>query len=168
MPSTPWVPISAGKPGIADILAYLDALKSAYGANPAIRAAALDIVRTTRNDDQTAHLGRLAKFVRQNVVYVADPINLEFIQTPDKLLLEIARTGRAHGDCDCHVLLFASLCESLGIPCQIAAVIAPNSPGPTPDHVIAVANLRGVELDYDLCAKGAVQPYYAQKMFAHE
>lgn len=168
MPATQWVPISAGRPGIAVILGRLAALKSAYGASPAIRAAAIDITRPTRNDDQASQLLALAAFVRSRVVYVADPLNLEFIQSPDRMLLDIAHDGRARGDCDDHVLLFAALCEALGIPCDIAAVAAPGNTTGTPDHVIAVAQLRGVPMDFDLCAKGQVQPYYAEKMFAHE
>lgn len=158
MPATAWIPIPEGQPGINQILGNLSELKSYYGSLPSIRAAALAVVRGYINDDDDGNTDRLAAFVRRAVIYVKDPLNSEFTQTPDVLLLEIHQTGSARGDCDDHVLLFASLAESLGIPVQIAGVMTQGSS--IVNHVIAIAWPHNVPRQVDLCAKLGQNPVY--------
>lgn len=149
-----------GDQGVRVIVANLNHWKDFYGIRPEIRAAALAVAGGQFDDDDRGHVDRLARFVRRAVVYVKDPINAEFVQTPDVMLLQIHDTGRAHGDCDDHVLLFAALAESLGIPCTIAGV---KSPGATRfDHVIVLAEPAGMEMQVDLCAKQGPAPTYAE------
>ena len=131
--------VPEGVDGVAGIVAQLNGLKAQYGRLPAIRSMALRIIAGLGNHDQAGQITKLAGFVRGAVRYVCDPLNLEYIQTPDAMLLEIARNGYVYGDCDDHALLFASLAESIGIPCDIAGVAAPGSV--TYDHVIVVAHL---------------------------
>lgn len=155
--------VADGAAGVAEILATLDRLKTHYGRLPAIRAAALLICGPMGNHDQAAQLCALAGFVRSAVTYVADPVNAEFIQTPDVLLLAIHARGRVSGDCDDHCLLFAALCESIGIPATIVGVAAAGAQ--LADHVIVVVETEAGPLDFDLCAKGFSQPFYADKIF---
>lgn len=161
---TGWQNVADGRAGILQILATLERLKNFFGTVPAIRAAALTIAATSANNDQAGHVARLAQFVRSALIYVADPINAEWIQTPDVLLLEINSRGHARGDCDDHCLLFASLAESLGVPCQIVGVVSHG--GSSFDHVIVTATVDGVDQDFDLCAKNGEQPMYSEKLFA--
>lgn len=144
-------------------LALLTQLKDYYGTVPAIRAAALAIAGSPVDNDQPAQLAALAQFVKTAIVYQADPVDSEFIQTPDVLLLSINATGTAAGDCDDHVLLFCALAQSLGIPCSAAGVASPLSTGAV-DHVIAVAHLPDRDVDIDLCAKDGPAPAYPQKL----
>lgn len=155
--------IPDGLAGVRQIVGTLNTIKDHYGRLPAIRSIALRIIGRTRDGDQAAQISALARFVREKLVYTADPLNAEFIQTPDLILLQISREGRARGDCDDHCVLFASLAESIGIPCQIAGVRS--VPGAAlPDHVIVISELENGPLEFDLCAKGADQPYYAEKL----
>jgi hypothetical protein len=153
-----WTPIAEGLAGIRQIVANLNAAKDYYGSLPAIRAAALAIATPTVDDDDRGNVNKIAAFVRSSVVYVKDPINSELTQTPDVLLLAIHNAGTARGDCDDHVLLFASLVESLGIFCSIVGVKTPDSE--TFNHVIALAYPDGEEEQVDLCAKTGQQPFY--------
>lgn len=155
-----FMPVADGEEGVRQIVRVLNGLKSSYGQMPAIRAAALRIAVGRKNHDQAGQVNRIARFVRRALVYVADPVNAEYIQTPDILLLEIHRTGRAQGDCDDHCLLFATLCEALGIPTDIVGVVSIG--GTTFDHVVCVAHLDNGSLTFDLCAKGAEQPAYTE------
>lgn len=155
-------PVADGVAGIAQIVATLDEIKTHYGRLPAIRQAALSIIGVVGDHDQAAQVVALARFVRASLVYVADPMNAEYIQTPDILLLQILQGGRTPGDCDDHCVLFASLCEAVGIPAQIAGVVSPG--GTTADHVIVIAHLDNGPLEFDLCAKGLVQPAYGAKL----
>lgn len=159
-----WLPVADGEAGIQQIVGRLAALKNHYGAQPAIRRAAVKIAGGIVNDDDRGNAERLARFVRRALVYVKDPLDAEFIQAPDVLLLEIVAQGRAHGDCDDHVLLYASLAQSLGIPTEIAGVKLP--PSPTFNHVIAISDIDGEQVEVDLCAKDGFQPVYPEKLFA--
>lgn len=157
-------PVPDGRAGIEEILATLTRLKDFYGRQYGVRLAAAAVAGGQINDDQGGHVARLADFVRKAIVYTKDPVNAELIQTPDLLLLELNRTGRARGDCDDHVLLFASLAESLGIPVDVAGV---SLGGVQIDHVIAVAYPHGRVVEIDLCWKGGgPQPAYPHKVFS--
>ncbi len=150
--------------GVEQIVDTLAQLKFYYGRLPAIRSAALRIVGVVGNNDQAAQVNALAAFVRNGVVYLADPLNTEFIQTPDVLLLQINRAGFVYGDCDDHCLLFGSLCEALGIRCDIVGVNS-GAGAPIPDHVITTVYLDAGSLDFDLVAKGMEQPSYGDRVF---
>lgn len=159
-----WLAVADGDAGIQQIVGKLTALKNFYGATPAIRRAAIMIAGGVVNDDDRGNAARLASFVRRALVYVKDPLDAEFIQAPDVLLLEITRRGRAHGDCDDHVLLYSSLAQSLGIPTEVAGVVLP--PATTFNHVIAISNIDAEAIEVDLCAKHGFQPAYPRKLFA--
>lgn len=157
-----WRPIAEGTDGIRQILQHLRVMKEYYGSLPSIRNAALAIAGSLINNDQAGQIARLTEYVRRAMVYQADPWNSEFTQTPDVLLLQINRTGYARGDCDDHVLLFASLAESLGIYAEIVGVIV--APGTTWNHVIVTAHPNDEPVDIDLCAKEGVEPVYESKL----
>lgn len=160
METVAWAPISDGQRGIDQILRTLTAVKNFYGARPEIRAAALAIAGGGAEDDDAGHVARLATFVRRGMLYVKDPIDAELTQTPDVLLLEINRSGRAPGDCDDHVVLFCALAQSLGI---FASVVAVKTPGAQLwDHVIARVLVNGEPQQIDLCAKFGQQPEYPE------
>ncbi len=162
---TAWQAIGEGRGGIDQILGTLAALKNYYGGLPCLRAAALVIANPTANNDQASAVAALANFTKGALCYVTDPVNSELTQTPDLLLLTINRDGRAYGDCDDHVLLFAVLCEALGIACDIAAVKSPGSS--FFDHVIAMPWVNGQQTQIDLCAKdGVTAPFYPEVISA--
>ncbi len=157
-----WRPIAEGADGIRQILQHLRVMKDYYGSLPSVRNAAIAIAGSLVNNDQAGQIARLTEYVRRAMVYQADPWNSEFTQTPDLLLVQINRRGYAHGDCDDHVLLFASLAESLGIYTEINGVMAPGSS--TWNHVIATAYIDDQPVDVDLCAKDGFEPSYPEKL----
>lgn len=155
---TAYAPIADGDSGVKDILTRLNSLKDYFGSLPCIRAAALTISDPGEDNDNLGNAKKLAAFVRSAVCYVCDPVNSELTQTPDVMLLEIHCRGRVAGDCDDHVLLFASLCESLGIPAEIVGVQTPDST--RFDHVIVIVWLDDQPVQFDLCAKHGEAPVY--------
>lgn len=154
--------IGSGEDGTEYTLALLTQWKNYFGTLPAIRAAALRIAGSARDDDRERQVARLERFVKTALVYQADPVGSELIHMPDVLLLAIARDGTAHEDCDGHVLLFCALAESLGIACSVAGVSTPGSD--RINHVIAVVHLPGRDVDIDLCAKQNWRPVYGAKL----
>ncbi len=155
-------PIADGAAGVGAIVQTLAPVKTAYGRLPAMRAAAIRIIGNVGDHDQAAQIVALARYVREHVRYLNHPHNAQYVQTPDVMLIQIDRAGFVYGDCTMHALLFASLCEAIGIPCDIAGVTAPGSL--TPDHVIVVAHLDAGDLEYDLTCKGFEQPAYGEKI----
>lgn len=158
---TGWLPVADGEAGIRTILDRLAALRDRYGALPVIRRCAIAIAASYTNDDDRGNVDRLATFVRRAVIYQKDPLDAEYIQTPDVMLLEISKNGVTHGDCDDHVLLFASLAQALGIRTQIAAV---KLESPTFNHVVAVSFIDDQPVTVDLCAKHGETPDYPEKI----
>lgn len=148
--------VAEGVPGIRQIVSDLAYLKEFYGRLACLRGAAVAIVRGAGNHDQAAQVNALARFVRERVRFLCDPLNCEFVQTPDVMLLDIQANGFTYGDCDDHCLLFASLGEAIGIPCDIVGVAAGGTG--VPDHVIAIAYLDAGPLEFDLVAKTFGQP----------
>lgn len=161
---TSWLPIDEGENGIRQIVDRLGALRDYYGALPVIRSAAIAIAGGNQDDDDQGNVDRLASFVRTAVIYQKDPLNAEFVQAPDVMLLNITKRGYTYGDCDDHVLLFASLAESLGVRTAIAGVKLESG---SFNHVIAVPAIEDRNLiDVDLCAKHGEALAYAEKILA--
>ncbi len=101
----------------ADQVAFLRQLVGAYRSVHTITALARDIVFRQyhcRPKAKLSHAVSIARWVQQNITYVNE--GEETFQTP----LATLRFG--YGDCDCISVLIASLCESIGIPCQLVAV----------------------------------------------
>lgn len=148
-----------GPAGVTQTLQALTAAKDFYGSLSVIRAAAITIAGSEADNDEANTVAQLARFVRRAVVYLADPLNSELIITPEVMLSAINDTGFTYGDCDDHCLLFASLCEACGIPCDIAGVAINGAM--ISNHVICIAHLSSGPTQVDLCAKpgpGSVYP----------
>lgn len=160
-----WTPLAGGEPGTRSVLQRLTSLKNHYGRLPVIRSAALHIAGSTRDHDQAGHVQRLFAWVQHYLVYVCDPYNAELVVTPDLMLYQVGTNGVAFGDCDDHVLLYASLAESLGIPTDPIGVKTPDSSAW--NHVIAASQFDdGSAVYLDLIAKGIPQPSYSEMLLA--
>jgi hypothetical protein len=144
-------PIADGAAGVAAIVEQLNTIKDHYGRLPCMRSAAVCLVRDLGDNDQAGQLAAVAAFVRCAVCYVCDPLDCEYVQTPDRLLVDFVRHGRAQGDCDDHCVLFATLAQALGIPCEIVAVNT--GAGGVPDHVICLAQVGAESVPFDLVQK---------------
>lgn len=78
-----------------------------------IRETALNIIGTASFVDQVR---RLQSFVQDSIRYIADPPDVELVQTPQYTLQQQA------GDCDDQATLLASLLMATGHPAQFIAV----------------------------------------------
>ena len=78
--------------------------------NPEIRKLAVDLVRGADNYDHAERLRRLHAFVRDNVDYHREPV--EMFQHPVQTLYE-------GGDCDDHVALLSALAWSIKYPFSV-------------------------------------------------
>ncbi len=91
-------------------------LASSAKTTPRIREQALAIVGAVPGKDFRAEMDRIFVFVRDNIRYTRDVVNVETVQTPAKTL------DYKQGDCDDQVVLLAALLESVGIEARFKAV----------------------------------------------
>lgn len=85
---------------------------------PHVRLKALDILRRANIPDRRARATARALFnwVRRNIRFVPDPLDIETIQDPEITL----RLGA--GDCDDHAALLAALAQSVGMPARFVVI----------------------------------------------
>jgi len=67
-----------------------------------------------RNASQAAQI--IQDWVRENIAYIPDPIDVETVQTPGITLRVKA------GDCDDHVVLVSAMLQSVGIPVRYVVI----------------------------------------------
>jgi hypothetical protein len=157
--------VADGLPGILAIVGRANQVKDIGSTQPVVREVALLIARPQLDHDQAGQIASLANFVMSAVVYVMDPLHVEYMQAADLMLADIFTHGRTSGDCDDHCILFGALAQSLGIPVEIVAVKT-SAEIPTPNHVIAIAHPDSGPVEIDLCAKNGERPVYPEKFYA--
>ena len=112
-------------PGLTTVLEEIKKLITQAKGDPAIRQKAVDITENIAKDARTnlpnrrdfdAIADAIYDYTNENIAYVRDPNDIEFIQSAQKTL------KREFGDCDDHVILNAALLETLGIPTRLKVV----------------------------------------------
>ncbi len=87
-----------------------------------LRATVEDIVREVRQRDRLSQLAAIYDWFNHHFRYVNDPVQVELVKDPERLLEEIAQHGSAMGDCDdASTFLFAAP-RTIGITTQFARV----------------------------------------------
>jgi len=81
-----------------------------------IKQTANKVVTESCPSNKICYAKALYYFVRDNVQYVNDPVNSEYLEEPRELLVTKA------GDCESGTILLASLIESVGIDAQIVLI----------------------------------------------
>lgn len=104
-----------------------------YQVDPLIRQTSARIVRSCPPKDDLCEVGTLQNWVRSNIRYTGDVLDVETVQTPDYTLTE------GYGDCDDQSVLLATLLMSIGHPAAFCAVGIAGGPF---SHVLPVAILR--------------------------
>lgn len=83
---------------------------------PVIKQAANKIVTIGCDNSRVCNAKAIYYFVRDNIEYVNDPVNFEYVEEPKEVLVTNA------ADCESGTLLMASLLESVGIDAEIVFV----------------------------------------------
>jgi hypothetical protein len=132
-PPSALLSVRSGDAGVTDTLKLMAQLARQYKVNPVIRQTSARIVQPCPAKDDLSEAGALQNWVRANIRYVGDVLDVETVQTPDYTLQE------RYGDCDDQSVLLASLLLAIGIP---AAYCAVGVDGATFSHVMAIAIIR--------------------------
>lgn len=123
--------IAWGNAGIEQTIALMwryilgwDPDRPMYETIPRLRAQAIAILRERgvlrASDDLQA--AALYEWVQERVAYLRDPLLLEHVTAPLKLLDDIAHEGEAAEDCESYVVLMGALFAVVGLPFHIVAV----------------------------------------------
>lgn len=116
------VPAPEGTAGVAHTLRIMRQLVRDYRTNLDVRGCAVNVIFLTPAKNDAAEIDALFSYVRDNIRYVRDILDVETIATPDKTIL------MGYGDCDDKTVLLASLAESVGYPTRFV-VAGYNTPG---------------------------------------
>lgn len=81
-----------------------------------VRLATENIVRRITPRDRLSQLAAIYNWFEPRYHFINDPIEVELVKDPERLLEEIASTGIAIGDCDDASTFLATLPRTLGIP----------------------------------------------------
>jgi len=155
-------PLNSLSSDASQILAFLEEAKQQYLRVPFIREFTVNLLSGLDNNDQVGQVNRVIDFVRQNVTYVQDPTDSEYVISPVQMLDRWQRTHSMYGDCDDHVLLLNTMLGTIGIPTKFIGVKFGNSD--VYNHVISGVELEGQLFQVDPCAKGVRQPQYADTL----
>ena len=108
--------IPDGIPGIKATLSAMKKLAVEGKRSLKVRMLALSIVAGLRSKDFVGEIKAVHAWMRNNIRYVKDILDVETLHTADKML-EIRQ-----GDCDDHSILIASLLGSIGYPTRFVAI----------------------------------------------
>jgi transglutaminase-like putative cysteine protease len=79
-----------------------------------------DIVRDLPPKDRLSQMAAIYDWFNRHWTYLNDPVEVELVKDPERLLEEIAQKGRALGDCDDASTFLYAACRTIGIPARFA------------------------------------------------
>lgn len=114
------VQLADGWPGTNTTVAIIARLVGEAQEDPVVRQTAENIVRGVDEYNKPAEIRAISNFVRRHVRYTNEGI--ETTKTPRVLVDEIAKYGRAIGDCDDMVTLWLALQRMVGTKCRLRVI----------------------------------------------
>jgi transglutaminase-like putative cysteine protease len=136
----------------------MEQVVASYSQEPMMREFTIRLMKGLPNNDIRNQVARTVSFVKDNVTYIRDPNNSEYIVSPVRMLQGYMGYGFMAGDCDDHVVLLNTMLGSMGIPTKCVGVKFGGSPDF--NHVISGVFITNSMTLIDPCAKGAAQPSY--------
>lgn len=145
-------PLLAGDAGTHQSLSAMRAAVEADQTSPLVRHTAVQAIAGAPERNFTAELSGILDYVRERVRYTRDPLDVEYVQTPDFMLRAIRQDGTVSGDCDDSAVLFAALSEAVGYATRFSVL---GDAGEYFSHVIVeVQNPAGVWVPVDPSHRG--------------
>ena len=132
-----------GAGGIAQTIRVMRQCVEFYKSHPRIIEVARNIVMLAPPKDQLAEVVAVFEYVRDQIRYVADPLDVETLTTPDRLIDEGA------GDCDDKSTLLATLLAAIGIDSEF--VVTGYTDNTNYEHVYVLAYVSSVRVALDPC-----------------
>lgn len=95
------------------------------------------IIQRCPNKDYYCYAKAIHEFCRDEIRYAYDPVGVEYVESARRIL----EAGVA--DCDSIVILFACLCEQIGLPCKFITIKTNPSNPDEFTHVYAAVKIPG-------------------------
>lgn len=162
-PSAQRLPLANnGQTDQQQILQIMEQVVQDHSNDAIVRETTVSILRGVGNNDVPNQVKMVADWVRKSVTYVRDPVDGEYIITPDRMLQNWAQYGYMAGDCDDHVVLLNAMLGSIGVPTKAIGVKFGGSK--EFNHVISGAVVNGVMHQIDPCAKSGNLKVYQETL----
>ena len=115
LPEVKQFKLSNGKKGNHQTISVMKKLARERSGHPLVRKTAVDILNQYQvaSQDYVTEAYVIGNWVKENVAYVRDPDNIEYLQDPLTILENVSR-GVARGDCDDMATLAATLLLAIG------------------------------------------------------
>lgn len=105
-----------------------------------VRLTVENVIREVEPKDRLSQMAALYDWLTAHWSYVNDPIEVELVKDPERILEEVERHGRALGDCDDASTFLVAACRTIGIPATFTRVgFDARQLGDSYSHVYAVA-----------------------------
>lgn len=107
-----------------------------------LRLAVEDVIRRVPPRDKLSQIAAIYHWFTKRYTFVPDPIKVEYVKDPMRLLEEIVNKGRCLGDCDDASTFLAAAPRTIGIQTTFVRTGFRRSNGfsaPSLTHVLAVA-----------------------------
>jgi len=115
--------IPSGNAGTAQTIAGMQMLVGKGKRDQRVRQLAIRLASQCKKKDYACYAQKCYEFCRDKIQYVYDPVNVEYVEHPRKLL------EAGGGDCDSVCVLLASMLEGIGLPCRYITIKAdPSKP----------------------------------------
>lgn len=145
-------PLAQGYPGIRQTVLSIVALIRRGSELEDIRALSRRITEQARNDLE--RIVRIFYWVKSHLHYTRDPLDIELVKHPSRMLREIEAGGYARGDCDDYTVLMGSLLEALGIPTRVRIIRTKGNE--LFNHVFPEVFVRGRWIPLDATLKNSI------------
>ena len=150
--------IAEGDQGIDQTVAILERIYRDSIRDPRVIAFAQDLRARSGAANDEAVLASLVLFIRSHLRFTRDPVGLELVKTPDRLLSELETRAVMIGDCDDASVLMATLAGALGYPARFV-VVQRDTRSPTFDHIYVESWTGRSWVALDAVANGR-QPFF--------
>lgn len=87
-----------------------------------LRLKVEDIIRGLKPRDRLSQISAIYNWFARHYTFVNDPIEVELVKDPERMLEEIEATGRTLGDCDDASTFLVSATRCIGIPATLVRV----------------------------------------------
>ncbi len=112
--------LADGWAGTDRTIEKMDSLADSGLTDPLVVTTAQNLVRHLPERDKLAEVQAISNYVRGKVRYTNEGV--ETLKSPRLMMNEIKKYGKAVGDCDDHVILWAAMHRALGNPVRFKVV----------------------------------------------
>lgn len=144
-----------------DILQLLEEIKDQYARSPYVREFLFTILGRLDNNDKESQIEILTDFVKDNMVYMRDPLGVEYVTSPVQHIRRYMEHGYTTGDCDDHALLLNTFLSAMGMKTRFVGVKLNSAT--RFNHVISCVK-NPDWIDIDACAKQLPQRKYDEQL----